>query len=559
MQDLPHFTYHPKLRVLRLNGCQLRFLHPLALVGLPALETIHLADNLLESLPELFLQRSTELRVLNLARNRIADVNDLEWSLPMGLVLEQLVLDSNPIERSMEGESKFAWPLTRQLHLAGTGLEIIRAEEFTFGRATRKLFPPNSSNTHSIILTNKHWKVMELLDLSENPNLVIHSSALAKFSNLTSLKLRRVNIQQEFLQWINAPTTNCRHLDLHSANLQFSQPSHWSRQWTFCSSNLEWLDISNTQLDSLQLLQTYCRVRWLFANNNYLNSVNLQGNTLQTLELDNNRLEEWPLGSGLKQGTEENHQFHSIYQVFKHLEVLSLANNSIEVLPRNWLNLLPQLQHLDLSRNRLLSVFAGQTDSSATDGKLRFLNLSGNSIRSFPGYNTPLFPSLTVVDISSNGLEDLDTDLFSKYPSLQHLHLSKNPNIELQQLVNLPNLVHLDINECDLKEIPDFSQLAPEELPACVVELVLRENQLQDVGRFSEKQLKCLKELDLGVNPLECDCSLMTLDNVLKQQANFYDRTEYYCFIDNWQHSLGTYLESNSQLCEYQKGTEKAV
>lgn len=133
MLELPHFTYHVKLRVLRINFCQLRYVHPLSLISLPQLETIHLANNRLETIPENFLRRSTKLRILNLSGNLIRDLDEIEWSLPNGLILEELNLNDNPIELSSSAQNKeFPWPFAKQLYMENCQLESVSSNNLIF-------------------------------------------------------------------------------------------------------------------------------------------------------------------------------------------------------------------------------------------------------------------------------------------------------------------------------------------------------------------------------------------------------------------------------------------
>jgi hypothetical protein len=94
------------------------------------------------------------------------------------------------------------------------------------------------------------------------------------------------------------------------------------------------------------------------------------------------------------------------------------------------------------------------------------------------------------------------------------------------------------MNDCALSELPDlsgFEQLAsidlrnnflggiePRRLPPCPVDVVLRQNQVQTIGLFRQQQLDCLKEFDMALNPLQCQCTLVPLMPILQQQSMFY-------------------------------------
>lgn len=147
------------------------------------------------------------------ARNQIGDLRELEWSLPEGLILEQLVLDGNPILFGTTSNHPYPWPLAKQLHMADTGVKSLSSTGMVFehrAEKTRHYITPNNSNSteeRSLFLSDNVWRVMELLDLSNNDRMQVESSALQKLSNLTTLKAAQAMLQPEILQWIESPNT----------------------------------------------------------------------------------------------------------------------------------------------------------------------------------------------------------------------------------------------------------------------------------------------------------------------------------------------------------------
>lgn len=144
MLEMPHFVYHSGLRILRINACGMRYVHPLSLASLPNLETIHLANNYLETIPENFLKRASKLRVLNLASNRFKDLNEIEWSLASSdIILDELILNDNPIElsrqRRLNDDERNQWPLTKQLFMRNTQIKSITADEIIFKVLFKKI------------------------------------------------------------------------------------------------------------------------------------------------------------------------------------------------------------------------------------------------------------------------------------------------------------------------------------------------------------------------------------------------------------------------------------
>lgn len=476
------------------------------------------------------------------------------------------------------------------------------------------------------------WKELDLLDLSDNINLEVLPNILTVISNLKSLYLRHSIIPYQMLNWLKEKTTHIRRLDLNGAKIghykntinflpytkkllhqnfpdlinEFDNNNsnfyftinidlHWNN---YCNSELEWLDISNINLEHLEI-DSNCGIKWLYAENNHLISVklhhiNISGvMPLKTLRLDNNHLRSWPLiltNEEMNIAHDLKHKnFNYALQVnsnaFSELEILSLANNSLNgVLPHNALKVLRALVHLDLSNNKLKSIYNFEnlspiffTSYEINDNEnlninlnnniifnkklinphLEYLNVSGNMLNDIAGPNWPKLISLAVFDASSNDLINVDMlELFQKMPSIQHLHLSHNSQIGQQTLpLMLPDkeiilkisekiglfgtkLVELNLEDCGLKNLPDFSlfshlnsinlknnllsEIDGNYLSYCIYELNLNKNRIIKIENFTNEQINCLKQLNLAQNSLECNCKIQTYIPILQQQDSYY-------------------------------------
>lgn len=382
----------------------------------------------------------------------------------------------------------------------------------------------------------------------------IHPSTLSKFVNISTLKLAQAQIPKQFLQWLSKSTTLCcKHLDLHGAQI-FSRSNHINsrhftslttlNQWNYCNPVMEWLDISAVGLEYLSLNEN-CHLRWLFANDNFIISVHLYNLNLESLHLNNNRLRQWPLIN--ENNIPIDYKKPTIYyknnaqnlRKFQSLTTLILSNNSIKNLPSNWHEILPNIQNLDISANRIRSI---KFEKDLTS--LKFLNLSDNLIRNFHGIS---LTQLAILDLSANQLQHIDTQFFANYKSIQHLHLAKNPELLLENWLSdsdlnvVPEhtlLSTIDLSQCDIQIMPNFdkfkrltqlnlngnklTKLNGKKLPNCAANIRIADNRIQEIGNITNKQLKCLRELDVSRNPLLCDCEIFSLRHVLKQQWNFY-------------------------------------
>ncbi|NXV71210.1 TLR2 protein, partial [Atlantisia rogersi] len=156
---------------------------------------------------------------------------------------------------------------------------------------------------------------------------------------------------------------------------------------------------------------------------------------------------------------------------FPQLQVLSLQHNhlsSYHSVCRS-LQLLPELQHLDLSQNKLL---ADPSSSCQWPVSLRIFNLSGTGLDEVL---TPLPASLEVLDMSCNHLHAVDISL----SSLKKLFLSQNLLQAVPSIRNYPVLDTLHLDNNSITELP----------------------------RDEVKLLGYLQDVAAAGNPYNCSCS----------------------------------------------------
>jgi hypothetical protein len=103
-----------------------------------------------------------------------------------------------------------------------------------------------------------------------------------------------------------------------------------------------------------------------------------------------------------------------------------MHNNNIDYIHPNTFRNNPSLSELDLSCNKLKQI---QRVFSSTK-KLKFLNLSSNSLT----YEDLTFflpiTSLQILDLSNNEIETMREDIFEGMVDLKHLNISGNPRLE---------------------------------------------------------------------------------------------------------------------------------
>lgn len=131
---------------------------------------------------------------------------------------------------------------------------------------------------------------------------------------------------------------------------------------------------------------------------------------------------------------------------FPQLQVLSLQRNNLTSYHSvcEGVQLLRELQHLDLSQNKLM---ADPSSSCQWPASLRIFNLSDTGLEEVL---TPLPPSLEVLDMSCNHLRAVDTSL----SSLKKLFLSQNMLQAAPSIRNYPMLDTLHLDNNSITELP---------------------------------------------------------------------------------------------------------
>ncbi|VDM95365.1 unnamed protein product [Thelazia callipaeda] len=540
LRHLPHFAFNDNIRILRINFCGLTHIHPLSLTSLPNLQSLHLADNLIVDLPSECFFELTKLRIVNLARNLIHNINFIGEIFPKNHILEQFSLDGNPIESCSVG---IQLPLVRQLYLSSTNMQSINDSAIIFLPSSRCIASETLCRTLQI--SSQHWSILRTLDLSSHKELTIQPSFLGVITNVTTLNLDESKLPASFPDWLQF-SSRARHLSLSSSTVVDT-----NHTWKWCGEYLEWLDISYTDLRVL-IIPSYCQLRYLKANGNHLREASIDTTSLVTLFLEQNELTSWiipPPGN-----------------TFSQLLTLSLASNKIRYLPENALTYYPQLQHFDISHNILTNL---SHHSFPTIGmQVRFINMSHNKLSRFVH---PVLPSLLLLDLSSNTLQGLDTALLAGLPLLQHFYLGSNVNLfaECDQhrecwvlsLNQLGNLIDLDLSDCNLEWQPDLSKLQALRkldlsrnrlpllngalLPRSLYHLDVRQNLIHYFLNESYMKSSELREIKVSQNPLICDCKLLEMNRWIPNDTYSASTNDlFYCFSEGWQYPLRSYLDT---------------
>ncbi|XP_073675844.1 extracellular matrix protein 2 [Garra rufa] len=176
---------------------------------------------------------------------------------------------------------------------------------------------------------------------------------------------------------------------------------------------------------------------------------------------------------------------------------LFLADNKISKIPSHALAGLPNLEWLDLSKNKLDDFSLGP-DVFRNLTKLRRLNLDGNNLTKVPA----LPPSLAELKINDNKLSGLTPHSFKGLSQLLTLELEDNyfhdGNVSPLAFKPLRKLIYLRLDDNKFRAIPSG-------LPASVQELHLSDNKIEVVHSGLLNKTTNLRVLNLSHNRIRED------------------------------------------------------
>lgn len=558
---------------------------------LSRLERLDLSENNMWSLPEGVLCPLYALEYLNLTRNRLRELNSLQFyqtpSQQCGANLKILDLSRNNIERLPTGVFSGLQRL-QKLYLQGNGLHTI-ADKALDGLTSLSVL--KLSDNKLVNLPPELFSDVRSVKEMYLQNNSINVLAPGLFSELTQLQVLNLSKNELTSDWINSNTfSGLGHLvvldisfnkitkleqavfkDLHrleiirlNDNAIETIPSN-----TFASLfNLHTLIISNNKLTSIEryTFNDLYLLTILLLDNNRIANIHHEAlrncSRLQYLLLNGNQLTEVPrvlsnVPMLLTLDLGENHIStitNYSFSEMQHMYGLRLTENNIENITKGVFDNMAALEVLNLSRNKIQRVEPGTFKLNA---RLRFIRLDGNFLKDIRGLFVEL-QKLDWLNISDNQLTTFDYELIPA--GLKWLDIHANKITELGNHFEIQSNLSLTTFDASSNRLTEITASA---IPNSVEQLFLNDNLISKVQSYTFYQKPNLTRVDLfgnkitrldpislripevppnrplpefyiGGNPYQCDCTMDWLQKVTagtraRNQPKLMDLDSIYC------------------------------
>eukprot|EP00090_Calanus_glacialis_P008362 TRINITY_DN16684_c0_g1_i1.p1 TRINITY_DN16684_c0_g1~~TRINITY_DN16684_c0_g1_i1.p1 ORF type:complete len:777 (-),score=161.48 TRINITY_DN16684_c0_g1_i1:366-2696(-) len=213
-----------------------------------------------------------------------------------------------------------------------------------------------------------------------------------------------------------------------------------------------------------------------------------------------------------------------VTQSLPHLKTLLLAENMMESSALSHYNLqhLSYLETLDIAQNRL----AGHLAPPFLDlfpSNLKTLDLSFNQLEGIRGNTFRPLSALKTLNLQGNLIDEIENFAFLGLLSLTSLDLSHNNILTLadDSLAGLPSLEILSLSHNHLQVV---SALWMTGTPL-LMELLVMDNDITNVEEDALAGLENLSEINLAGNPLSCDCHLSSFHSYLRSSTSLSNAT----------------------------------
>lgn len=193
-------------------------------------------------------------------------------------------------------------------------------------------------------------------------------------------------------------------------------------------------------------------------------------------------------------------QYPCVCQFAKSKKNAECPNGNLAAIPRS---LDPDSENLDLSGNAIKKL-QREEFKKARLVNLQSIDLSNNGLQEIDEDAFRDVINLVELDLSNNKLTHIESDTFPRW--LQHLNLNNNMLKSIGQFnfLTLPHLKVLELEGCQIETIHPkaFLQLAALEV------INLKRNKIQNLDKDAFKETTHLSSILIEDNPWSCDCKL---------------------------------------------------
>nr|XP_014092231.2 uncharacterized protein LOC106618861 [Bactrocera oleae] len=456
----------PALQELHVQKNNIEDIEPGAFQSLTNLQHINLQDNQLTVLEDIFPNDKTNSSLLSiqLEENELHKIHvrtfrrqeriQIMWlrdnqlirvdkSMFVDLLMLGRLYLSNNIIRDIDKDTFSTLKHLKFLDLSGNRLKHVRREYFAPLVSLEELsLSQNYIEALESYCFNK-LKNLRVLDLSNNPLVQLTKDIFMEELPLTFLNLRNTSLRKIELHTFKA-LQNLNELNLEDNQLNPSD-IHKLDVPSLRSLYLAHNDFSHERVGGITagMFDKMRSLQLLTMANCSLDllpdEIFTKNTNLVKLDLCDNRI------------TVMNRNIFNGLNVFKELK---LCHNQLSEFPHIALYNLSTLETLDLSRNQLTS-----TDFFKLSGtlNLRQLNLHDNKITSLSGFNAVNLTQLDNIDLSGNLLLSLPANFLRHSINLQRVDLSSNRFLQLPSSalsdISIPRLSWLNLTGNPINKI----------------------------------------------------------------------------------------------------------
>ena len=475
-------TYNALTNV-NLQNLQLATIQVGAFEKLPSLQALHLPANKLTSLPTDVFSNLTSLNYLLITYNNFEH-------LPHSSICVAQKLVHNPIaELYRDDFFNLRYSPVKLLGLNNCKLRRLRSDTFTYlNKLTTINLSGNKIDTFPKHIFSK-LPYLSMLDVSYNLLQIITPLWFVnsiKTLNLAYNGITVLNVSESI------SLDSVRSLDLEKNKLNKLEPQIFARLGLF---NVEDLILKTCSLKNIypNAFQNLTKLKYLSLSGNSLTAIVIQqglnglsSHYLQKLSLDSTNLRDI-----------NNDTF--VHLVDNQITKLILDSNGIETIPAGTFRNFRHLRSLSLKYNKIMNI---DNDCFRPLISLQSLFLTNNNpVYCIDHLHSGLNPSLSIIDMSSNLIQRIETECLTGLHKLKRYELNDNKLSGSGLATNA--ISRTDITSLDLRN-NQLTILANGTLNNMTLLeiLYLSNNKIDKIETGFFDGLRSVNQLYLAVNPL---------------------------------------------------------